>query len=275
MSDGESGQSLNPLERFGLEVREVRRGRKLTQKQLGRAVGYTDGYISKVEAGALMPSEKFAHGCDLAFGTHGLFARLLRRVEEGEHPSWFVPYLQLEWKAVRILDFSATSIMGMLQAEEYARAIFRAGHPREAAEVIQGKVAARMSRHEVLEREQPPMLWVVLHESCLRTVVGGPSVMAGQMDHLISMSGRPGVDLQVIPFSSGAAAAHTLPFTLLAFDDNTTVLYADDVPKGGRIYRSDDAVRTAVENFDRLRAHALSPDDSVTLMKAVHKEYTP
>ncbi|MFI6288435.1 Scr1 family TA system antitoxin-like transcriptional regulator [Streptomyces sp. NPDC051018] len=275
MRDAEPGQSLNPLERFGLEVREVRRGRKLTQKQLGRAAGYTDGYVSKVEAGALMPSEKFAHGCDLAFGTHGLFARLLRRVEEGEHPSWFVPYLQLEWKAARILDFSTTSIMGMLQTEEYARAIFRAGHPREAAEVIQGKVSARMSRHEVLQREQPPTLWVILHESCLRTVVGGPVVMAGQLEHLISMAASPGVDLQVIPFSAGAAAVHTLAFTLLAFDDGPTALYADDVPKGGRIYRSPDTVSAAVENFDRLRAHALPPDDSVALMTAVHKEYTP
>ncbi|ANW21951.1 helix-turn-helix domain-containing protein [Streptomyces clavuligerus] len=266
-------EGLNPLERFGLEVREVRTGRKLTQKQLGKAVKYSDGYVSKVEAGLLMPSERFARGCDLVFATNGLFLRLLRRVEEGDHPSWFVPYLQLEWKAVRILDFSALSIMGMLQTEEYARAIFRAGQPREVPEVINGQVAARIRRRGVLEQERPPAIWVILHEACLRTVVGGSGVMARQLEHLIRMAESPNVDIQVMPFSAGAAGVHTLAFTLLVFNDESTALYVDDVPQGGRLYRSEPNVGIALENYERLRAHALSPDDSVALIKSAHKEY--
>ncbi|GLF99249.1 helix-turn-helix domain-containing protein [Streptomyces yaizuensis] len=268
-------EGLNPLERFGREVREVRKGRKITQRQLGKAVQYSDGYVSKVEAGTLMPSEKFARGCDLAFGTHGLFLRLLRRVEEGDHPSWFLPYLELERKAASILDFSTTSIMGMLQTEDYARAVFRAGHPREAADLITGRVAARVRRRQILEQEDPPTLWVVLHESCLRTLVGGRSVMADQLEHLLHMSETPGVDIQVIPFAAGAAGSHTLAFTLLAFADESTALYVDDVPHGGRLYRSESSVRIALENYDRLRAHALPPDDSRALITSVHKEFRP
>ncbi|MFD9715267.1 helix-turn-helix domain-containing protein [Streptomyces sp. NPDC059076] len=273
MSSRHQPVDLNPLQRFGLEVREVRKGRKLTQTQLGKAVGYSTGYVSKAEAGTLMPSERFAQGCDLTFGTHGLFARLLRRVAEGDHPSWFVPYLQLEWEASRILDYSTTSIMGVLQTEDYARAIFTAGHPRAAAEIINGKVAARLRRHDILDREATPLLWVVLHESCLRTVVGGQSVMIGQLEHLIFRAGCPGVDIQVIPFSAGAAAAHTQAFTMLEFSGAPAVLYADDVPQGGRIYRSDDAVRMGTEIYDRLRAHALPPDESVAFIKVLTKEY--
>ncbi|MGW6457065.1 DUF5753 domain-containing protein [Streptomyces sp. NPDC055078] len=141
--------------------------------------------------------------------------------------------------------------------------------------MISGKVAARIRQREVMEQERPPMLWIVLHEACLRTLVGGPHVMAGQLEHLIQAADSPGIDLQVVPFAAGAAAAHTLAFTLLVFEDGATVLYADDVPHGGRLYRSATSVRTALENYDRLRAHALSPDDSVALMKTVHKEYRP
>ncbi|MFI1825140.1 Scr1 family TA system antitoxin-like transcriptional regulator [Streptomyces sp. NPDC020412] len=274
MSSNGPQVNLNPLQRFGAEVQAVRKGRKITQKQLGRAVGYSDGYVSKVEAGTLMPSEKFARGCDLAFGTHGLFTRLLHRVEEGDHPSWFVPYLQLEREASRILDFSVSSIMGMLQTEDYAQAIFQAGHPREAAEVINGRVAARIRRREVLEQEQHPFLWVILHEACLRTEVGGRDVMAGQLEFLMHTAASPSIDLQVIAFPAGAAAAHTLAFTLLEFDGASTALYVDDNPEGGRLYRSPAPVRTALENFDRLRAHALSPDASVARIKNIFEEYT-
>jgi transcriptional regulator with XRE-family HTH domain len=267
-----SGASLTPMQRFGADVKQVRLGRKLTQKHLAKAVGYSMSYVSQVEAGKLLPSEKFARGCDLAFGTNGLFAGLLHRLEEADHPAQFLPYLELEPKATQILDFSATAIMGLLQTEEYARAIFRAGHPREAEDVIQGKVAARIRRREVLEQRKPPCLWVVLHEACLRTHVGGNAVMAGQLDHLLTMVSRPGVDLQVIPYSAGAAAAHAVPFTLLTFLDSAPVLYAGD-PQGGRIFRSASTVAAALHNYDRMRANALSIDDSLDFIRTLREEY--
>ncbi|MGG7573894.1 Scr1 family TA system antitoxin-like transcriptional regulator [Streptomyces sirii] len=115
-------EHLNPLQRFGRDIRQVRLTRKLTQKHLAKATGYTDGYVSKVESGTLLPrpSMKFAKGCDTVFGTGELFAGLLRRIEEGDHPSWFVPYAHLERKASRILDYSTSLVVGILQTEEYA-----------------------------------------------------------------------------------------------------------------------------------------------------------
>ena len=95
MTDDRQPESLNPLQRFGVEVREMRRGRKITQKHLANAGGYSEGYGCKVEAGTIMPSEKFARACDLVFGTHGLFDRMRHHIEEGDNPTWFVSYLQL------------------------------------------------------------------------------------------------------------------------------------------------------------------------------------
>ncbi|KRV47374.1 DNA-binding protein [Wenjunlia vitaminophila] len=266
-------QHLNPLQRFGRDVKQVRLARKLTQKHLGRAAGYSEAYVSKVEAGKLLPrpSHRFAEGCDTAFGTGGLFAGLLRRIDEGDHPSWFVPYLNLERKASRILDYSANLVMGLVQTEEYARAIFRAYYPLEQAEEIEGKVAARLRRREVFAQESPPFLWVILHEACLRTVVGGTEIMAGQLEHLLMTSGTPNIKLQVLPFSAGAPAAHAKPFTVLRFADSPAVLYTES-RVGGRMHDSEQAVVAALDDYDLLRAHALSPDQSLALINALLKE---
>ncbi|MFI0709742.1 helix-turn-helix domain-containing protein [Streptomyces inhibens] len=267
-------QHLNPLQRFGRDVKQVRLARKLTQKNLGKAAGYSEAYVSRVEAGKMLPrpSEKFAKGCDTAFGTGELFTGLLRRIDEGDHPSWFVPYLNLERKASRILDFSANLVMGILQTEEYARAIFQAYFSREEAEVIEGKVAARLRRREVFERDDPPSLWAILQEACLRTVVGGAEVMAGQLEYLLTAAASPHVKLQIMPFSAGAPAASTKPFTVLRFTDSPTVLYTE-TRVGGRMHDSAQTVDAALDDYDLLRAHALSPDRSVALIKTLLKEY--
>ncbi|AGP57046.1 helix-turn-helix domain-containing protein [Streptomyces rapamycinicus] len=265
---------LNPLQRFGRDVKQVRLARKLTQKRLGRAAGYSEAYVSRVEAGKLLPrpSGKFAKGCDIAFGTGELFAGMLRRIDVGDHPSWFTPYLNLERKASRVLDYSANLVIGILQTKDYAWAIFRSSHPREEAEVIEGKVAARLSRREVFELETPPLLWVILHEACLRTVVGGADVMTGQLEYLLTAAESPHVKLQVMPFSAGAPAAHAKPFTLLRFTDAPTVLYTE-TRVGGRMHDSAQTVASALDDYDLLRAHALSPDRSLSLIKTVSKEY--
>ncbi|MCX4634241.1 helix-turn-helix transcriptional regulator [Streptomyces sp. RPA4-5] len=267
-------EHLNPLQRFGRDIKQVRLARKLTQKQLGKATGYSEGYVSKVESGTLLPrpSEKFAKGCDLTFGTGELFAGLLRRIEEGDHPSWFVPYLNLEKKASRILDYSTNIVKGLLQTEGYAQAIFEAYFSREEAEVIEGKVAARLRRQEVFELSTPPSLWTIVHEACLRTVVGGAEVMAGQLEYLLTAATSPHIKLQVMPFSAGAPAASTRPFTVLRFTDSRTVLYTE-TRVGGRMHDSAQTVDAALDDYDLLRAHALSPDRSVALIKTLLKEY--
>lgn len=260
-----------PLQRFGADVRRVRLGRNLLQRHVARATGYSESYVSQVESGKKLASMTFAVGCDRTFGTNGLIADLLARLDDGEYPSWFGSYLDLERKALQILNYSSTFIMGMLQTSEYAEATLRAGSPRADDEQIASKVAARIRRHESLEGRTPPLVWVVLHEACLRTVVGGRAVMARQLDHLVAEAASPDVTLQVLPFKAGSPAADNA-FTLLTFADSPTVLYSDGV-QGGRVHDAATVVAGACETFDRLRAHALSPDDALGLIDTVAKEY--
>ncbi|TDC05012.1 XRE family transcriptional regulator [Streptomyces sp. 8K308] len=275
MDETESEKTLtpppNPLQRFGADVKRVRLGRGLAQKNLGRATGYSEAYVCLVESGKKMPSMRFAEGCDVAFGTNGLFAGLRKRIEEEDHASWFLPYLELERKASRILDYSANLVKGLLQTERYAQAIYRAAHPRTDPKVIDGKVRSRLQRRQIFERSQPPELWIILHEGCLRTLVGGAEVMAEQLDHLLAAADSPQIDLQVLPFSAGAAAEHLMSYTLLAFRDRDMTLYSG-TPRGGRLYDSAGTVAWALDNYDRLRANALSLGESRSLIESLSKE---
>ncbi|MDT0306193.1 helix-turn-helix transcriptional regulator [Streptomyces sp. DSM 44917] len=274
MDEANSEQPLSALAHFGTEVKEARRARnQMSQRHLAQGTGYSIAYVSKVEHGTLLPSVRFAENCDKVFGTGGLFARLRRRIDEGEAPSWFVPYLKLEPKAARILDYSVNCLIGVLQTEEYARAILRAGNPQERPEIIDGRVKARMRRRDALNTEHPPGLWVIVHEACLRTVVGGRAVMAEQLAHLAAVGQTPRVDLQVLPFAAGAPGAHILPFTLLVFRDATPSTLWTDGPLGGRLFQTESTVAWAMEHYERLRAHAMSPDDSLDLIRSIHREF--
>ena len=274
MEDTPEPGALNPLQRFGRDIRQVRLARGLTQKHLGRATGYSEAYVSRVESGKMlpMPSERFAKGCDVAFGTGNLFIGLLRRIDQGDHPSWFAPYLNLEQKASRILDFSTTLVVGILQTEDYARATFRAYYSGANAQTIDDKAATRLRRRAVFERDEPPLLWAVLHESCLRTVVGGREVMAGQLEYLLKEAASPHIRLQILPFSAGAPATSTKPFTLLHFPDSPTVLYTE-TRVGGRMHDSARTVAAAQDDYDLLRANALSPDATLAMITSLLKEF--
>ncbi|MGP3971114.1 helix-turn-helix domain-containing protein [Streptomyces sp. 6N223] len=269
---GAPGEHLNDLEHFGIEVREARKGRKITQKQLGRSAGkYSESYVSKVEAGALLCSEKLASGCDLVFASNGLFERLRERIVKRGHPSWFRPYAKLEEEAVSILDYSASLIMGLLQTREYAEAVFRAQNPRWTSEAIEAKAPSRLKRRDVLAREKPRLLWVVLHESCLRTQVGSARVMEDQLKHVLKEAQSPGVTIQVLPFGTTPPAVDS--FTLLTFADRSTMVYADTIMQG-QMTDELGSVTHVDEIHDRLRAEALPRAESLALIGTYMEGFT-
>ncbi|MCK1795941.1 helix-turn-helix transcriptional regulator [Streptomyces sp. XM4193] len=260
------------LQYFGREVRLAREHHGATQAALAEATTYKAPYVSKVENGQQLPSDLFAQNCDVFFNTPGYFARLRRRVSQHGHPEWFVPYLKLEERAREILDFSSFLVLGMLQTPDYAQALFRASNPRDTSEQTRTRVKSRLERRAVIEQSDPPLLWVVLDESCLRRMVGSPEVMRDQIEHLLMRAGGPHVTLQVLPFRTGAPPASE-SFTLLRFDEDAPALYTE-AQNMGRLIDAPSRVRAATEQFERLRADALSPQDSVTMLRSVMGDFT-
>ncbi|GAA3861964.1 helix-turn-helix domain-containing protein [Streptomyces sedi] len=260
---------MNDLEYLGREVKVAREGRKLTQSQLGKATGYSESYVSKVEAGTIIPSEKFAMGCDLALGTNGAIERLRERLVKRGHPSWFAPFAKLEQKAVEIFDYSVWTLPGLLQTPDYARAMFRAGAPEQPEERVEERTEARMTRKEILTNETPPAFWAVIQESALHSHIGGSGGMRDQLLHLTEMAQMPNVAIQVLPYEAGAPAA-TEPFIRLRLRDGREIVYSDTA-MGGQMSEAPDPVAFAARAADLLRADALSPKASIRLLKKIAK----
>jgi len=271
VSDHQTSEPANGLEWFGREIEAALTHKGASQRELADFSGYGEPYVSKVKNGKALASPAFAEACDRFFGTSGYFARMLVHISERGHPGWFVPYINLEKQAAQVEDYSNALIMGMFQTWEYAEATFRATFPYEADEQIKTRVEARLARRDILERGTAPLLWVILHEATLRTTVGSRAVMADQLRQLASDAGNPHVTVQVLRSQTGAPASGT-PFTLVTADDGATVLYTEAMGRG-HVTDSAQSVNHGRATFERLRASARDPEESLALIREITEEY--
>ncbi|MFE9997603.1 helix-turn-helix domain-containing protein [Streptomyces avermitilis] len=189
-------------------------------------------------------------------------------------PDWFAAYLSLEQAALQIRAYEAQFVHGLLQTEEYARALLSAGNPHAPAEATERRVALRMRRQELLSRPAPPRLWVVMDETVLRWPVGGPTVMRAQIDHLIALNALPHVTLQIMPFRSGphpamrAGAFHVFRFRARELPD---IVYLSGLVGAVYLDKSDDVV-VYREALDRLGAQSAPARKTEALLGAIRKE---
>ncbi len=158
-------------------------------------------------------------------------------------------------------------VYGLLQTEEYARAVLATGMPDD----LNGLVAARVERQRILDREQPPLTWVVLDESVLLRPIGSREVMRRQLAHLLELTGHRWMHVQVLPNTAGAHASLDGTFNLLRFDDDPDIIYTEDLISG-HMTANPEILREASRRYARLQAAALSVEDSVALIARVLEE---
>jgi hypothetical protein len=132
-------------------------------------------------------------------------------------PSWFEVYIGLEEAASRIRSYEVQFVPGLLQTENYARAVTLLGHPDAAEEEIERRVALRMARQRLLTREDAPHLWAVIDEAVIQRPLGGADTMREQLEHLLEVTALPNVILHVMPFRLGGHSAAGGPFSILRF----------------------------------------------------------
>ncbi|MBB5119609.1 DNA-binding protein [Streptomyces eurocidicus] len=261
-----------PAKEFGKEIKCAREAAGWSQQGLAAKLLCGQPYVSKVETGQQLASPQFAEQCDRVFGTPGTYARMRQRAADAGNPVWFIPYLELEREALRICDYSNAFVMGILQTPEYAEAVYRSARPQDSAVAIKKAVEDRMRRRDVLDGPNPPQLWVILHESVLWSGVGGRGAMREQLRHLLAASELPPVTLQVLPFSA-EAPSRGVPFIVLTRQDGTDVLYEETYQRG-QVDDAAEAVAEARGAYERLRADALAPTDSLTLIRYAMEAHT-
>ncbi len=134
------------------------------------------------------------------------------------YPAWFRDWVEIEREAVSLRWFEPLLIPGLLQTEEYARAVLAAAHPASPQDEVERLVSARMDRQAILDQAGPPLLWVILDEGVLTRPVGGPAVMRDQIERLIKAARQPRIVLQVVPLGAGAHAGLAGRFAIASFD---------------------------------------------------------
>jgi DNA-binding XRE family transcriptional regulator len=160
-------------------------------------------------------------------------------------PQWFRAYVDLESAASLIRTYEGQFIPGLLQTDDYMRAVVRGAHLEESVEEVGRRVRLRMARQMLLTREQPPRLWAVVDEAAQRRPVGGREVLRGQLERLIEAAKLPNVTLQVLPFGVGAHSAMLGAFSILRFADRELpdVVYLEHLTSALYLDRRDEVER--------------------------------
>jgi transcriptional regulator with XRE-family HTH domain len=264
----------SPLRVFGAMLRHYRTSAGLTPEELGARIYLSASQIRKVEEGTRTPTEALTQACEALpeLNCNGALTTLREILKDHlrhrAYPGWFQAWPDHESHARRLRSFQLVVVPGLLQTEAYARAVLgtRVG---AVAEELDEAVAARLERQQILDREHPPELWVLLDEAVLRRPVGGPLVMAGQLENLASAARRPHIVLQVIPLAAGAhEGMRGGAFVLADFDDSPSLGY-QDTAVAGQIVEDGNQVEALAVTWDTLRLEALPRSASLDLVEEV------
>lgn len=264
--------TANALAFFGAELRHYRTRAKLSQGLLGERVYCSGSLVGLIEKAQRMPPLDFAQRCDDVLETGSALERLWPLVSKDAHPSWFRPFVDIEENATKIREWEPMVIPGLLQTEGYARALITAWQTGDGAGIVDQRVAARMERQRLLQRDSPPLLWTVVSEVALRCPVGGAEVMREQLGRLADAAvANPKVIVQVVPLSVGAHPGLAGPLELVTRHGEPDIAYFEVQGRSQLIEQPDDVDRYALL-YDMLRAVALSPEKSHDLIADVARE---
>ncbi|MEU3563450.1 helix-turn-helix transcriptional regulator [Kitasatospora sp. NPDC006786] len=271
----ENGLTSSPAVMFGEALRFAREQAGYTQEELGKLLHCHRTVITRFESGKRSMDRYIVVRADEVLGMRGLLVRLWERVDwhaDIEHPDWFQKYVELEEEAAAARVLQYMRINGLLQCEEYAYEIFRLGDARDHPQWLAERVATRLGRQKRYLTDDGPSMIVILHESAIRSVIGGPDVMRRQMEHLLSVGERSNVQIQVAPFAFRARKSPTTSVVLLEMPDGKEWVYSESLYRG-HFSDAPSVVQQTRRDFDLVRGAVLSVDDSHALITEVTEEY--
>jgi transcriptional regulator with XRE-family HTH domain len=240
---------------LGSQLRRLREQRQITCEEAGEAIRASHSKISRMELGRVRFRRRDVADLLTLYGVNGEDEReaTLALADQANEPgwwhsysdilpNWFEIYIGLEEAASRIRTYEVQFVPGLLQTEDYARAVTLLGHPTAPGHEVERRVGLRMRRQSLLQAEQSPHLWAVVDEAALRRPLGGEKVMRKQLEHLVEVTELPNVTLQMVPFNRGGHAAAGGPFSILRFAerDLPDVVYLEQLTSALYLDKRDD-----------------------------------
>lgn len=266
-------------------IRAMREKAGMTQKQVGELLGCTEWKVYKFEAGdsAVGRADLIVMLDKYGVEDEDLRETLFELQQIGKQKGWWAKfgklptaysnYIGMETAATEIKSYQLATIPGLLQTEEYARALIRGQGLVTNETQITKRVQLRMARQDCLNEEQPVKLWAILDEGVLRREIGGKDVMRSQLQHLMAMNKRPNITIQVLPFAEGAHPGTFGSLVLMDFppDARSPIAYVESL--AGDVYmEKEDDLQRANMVFTHLHSAALSASKSTQFIAAIAKE---
>ncbi|WP_031065648.1 helix-turn-helix domain-containing protein [Streptomyces sp. NRRL WC-3742] len=263
----ENGTTSSPAALFGEALRFAREQRGLKQEELGKRLHCDRSLITRYESGKRAMDRDMVERADKELCMGGLLVRLWERVDwhaDIEHPDWFQEFVENEGIAVGIRVYQGGMMYGPLQCRQYMRAMFESGDAAGKEEEIEELMRARLARQERMLAPDGPLLLVILDESAIRTVVGGPRVMRAQMEFLLKAARHPNIVIHVASFANRRTLIN-LDMVLLELPDGQRMVYSESLDRGHLSAKSETVVKHQ-RRYDQLRAGCLSEVDSLRLI---------
>jgi transcriptional regulator with XRE-family HTH domain len=217
---------------LGAQLRRLREGSGLTAAEAAAVIRATHSKISRLERGRCAAKQRDVADLLSLYGVTDQAERekLLALTREARVPGWWQQYsdilprwlelyVGLEKAASVIRTYEVQFVPGLMQTEDYARAVVLSGNAHAPVAEVDRRVSLRMERQRLLTQAGAPELWAVLDEAALRRAPDGPAMLRAQLTHLLELTALPNVTVQVIPFRAGLHAAAGGPFTILRFPE--------------------------------------------------------
>ncbi|HKR68218.1 MAG TPA: helix-turn-helix transcriptional regulator [Streptosporangiaceae bacterium] len=231
LPDARSGPTVLRLA-LGAQLRRLREASNLTTGEAAEAIRATHSKISRLERGRSAARQRDVADLLTLYGVtdEAERERLLMLTRQSAAPGWWQQYsdilprwlelyIGLERAASVIRTYEVQFVHGLMQTEEYARAVILIANSHAPVSETERRVSVRMRRQQMLTESDAPELWAVLDEAALRRAPCGRKVMRAQLQHLLDLTELPNVTLQIVPFNVGAHAAAGGPFTILRFSE--------------------------------------------------------
>ncbi|MDL2081119.1 helix-turn-helix transcriptional regulator [Streptomyces sp. GXMU-J15] len=270
----EPGWEVDPDDEWGIAViatvgRQLRLRREavgMRAADFGKAVGYGEDMVYKIESGKRIPRPEFLDTADGVLRAGGLVSAMKEDVEKVRYPKKVRDLAQMEAKAVELLSYGNHNLHGLLQTREYAWALMRTRRPVPEEDLLEQAVAARMARKSIFDRSPAPELSFVLEETALRRPVGGKMVWRRQLEHLLEVGQLRNVEIQVMPTDRWDHPGTGGRIQVLKFDDGTALGRMDD-EFNGRPVSDPKQLRILELRYGIIRAEALTARESLAFIR--------
>jgi hypothetical protein len=268
--------------RLGAELRRHREAARVTIEMVAEQLECSTSKVSRIETGHTSATPRDVRDMLRIYGVVGSESdELVQIAREARQKGWWHPYstvltgayVGLEAAASSVRAYEQQVVPGLLQTEDYAKAMIRAARPDITADQVEQRVRVRLGRQSLLSQEDPIDFWVVLDEAVVSRPVGGDAVMRAQLERLVEAADLPNVTLQILPFEVGGHAGMDGTFAILEFPEpgDPDVVYAENAT-GGLFLEKTEELQKYVFIFDHIRAAAIRPEESLALIAKLSKE---